>query len=277
MDSSLISIIILTVDRHNLLDHAIESVVTQTYTNWEIILVQDGDNEKIKTVVGKWLEKGTKIVHIERNTLGTYPNALNAGIRSAKGKYIAILDDDEFWISNSKLDKQIQLISSSSDIVVVGGYAQVIDEKGKFMYNYTRPIGYEDCLRNALFYNPIVHSTALYKKQSALEVGLYDETISRGQDWDFFLKLMKIGRVINIPEVLSTNRIWNGGTSTKHNSENTISYYKIITKHKNSYTKYYLSLIVFLIYYMYGILPEFIRANTYIYIAKLKKKYFVKF
>ena len=154
----LVSVVMTSYNRSKLINRAILSVINQSYQNWELIIVDDASTDNTPTILKEWTnkEKGIKVVINKKNLWRQYglsPN-LNKGIDLSKGKYIARLDDDDYWIDKDKIKKQVEFLENNPDYVVCGGGAIVEDGSGKEIFRYLKNEKDEDIRQRALFSNP---------------------------------------------------------------------------------------------------------------------------
>ena len=117
------SVIIPTYNREKLLKRAIDSIISQTYKNFELIIVDDGSIDHTEELVENY--KDDRIIYIYKEN-GGQNSALNKGIESAKGEYIGFCDSDDSWLSN-KLEKHIAKYNSDEDIKVVYDLTGIIE------------------------------------------------------------------------------------------------------------------------------------------------------
>jgi glycosyltransferase involved in cell wall biosynthesis len=110
-DNPIVSVIIPTYNREKLLPRAIKSVLSQTFQDFELIIVDDGSNDNTKEVVEKFKKKDNRVKYFYQKNSGP-ARARNLGIKNSKGDYIAFLDSDDEWLSE-KLEKQIKIIKKS--------------------------------------------------------------------------------------------------------------------------------------------------------------------
>ena len=123
----LVSVIIPTYNRPTYLKQTLDSVVNQTYNNIEIIVVDDGSpNEDTLRVCKKY----KTVTYLKIENSGGPAKPRNVGIKEAKGKYIAFLDDDDLWIA-TKIEQQVRILEEHNDFGLAHGYCQIIDENGK--------------------------------------------------------------------------------------------------------------------------------------------------
>ena len=117
--NELISVIMPAYNVEEYIEKSIDSVLQQTYTNWELIIINDGSMDNTKKIVENYLHIDMRIIYLEQENKGVSV-ARNKGIDSAKGKYIAFLDADDLWTKDA-LEKLYDLMKSDSDNKFVYG------------------------------------------------------------------------------------------------------------------------------------------------------------
>jgi glycosyltransferase involved in cell wall biosynthesis len=273
---SRVSVLMLTFNRPQFIGRAIQSVLNQTYQDWELIVVQDGNHKLTADILQEFQARDSRIRHFHREQPGNIANACNYGIAHARGEYIAILDDDDFWAVPEKLEKQVSFLDSNEDYAACGGGVTVVDEHGAATLSYLKQQQDADIRRNALFANPMAHSTTMFRKSTANSVGCYEESLAGFQDWDLWLKLGKVGKLYNFPEVFLCYTIWSGGGSFMQSRANTRSAVEIVRRQMSSYKGSYAALLMAYAYYGYARLPLAIRQRTFGWLSRLKKRVFAE-
>lgn len=186
----LISIIIPTHNRSNLLKNAIKSVVNQTYKDIEIIVIDDASTCNNKLVIDSF--KVPIIYHrFESNQGGNI--CRNKGVELASGNYIAFLDDDDTWDEN-KLQKQYKAMSENNiDLCYTGKNIITVDENLNELnrrYSYASPI-FENLKKSIMQKNFIgTTSSIMVKKDKFLEVGGFDINMPALQDYELYIRLI---------------------------------------------------------------------------------------
>jgi glycosyltransferase involved in cell wall biosynthesis len=184
-----VSVLLLTYNRPQFIGKAIESILAQQFQEWELLVVHDGPNQEIPVVMEEWRKRDNRILYFHREIPGNIAEASNFGLAQARGEYIAVLDDDDYWAAPDKLSKQVGFLDGHRDHCCCGGGVIVVDPSGREQMRYLKPEHDEQIKRRALMANPLAHSTTLYRRESALRTGGYDETLAGFQDWDLWLKL----------------------------------------------------------------------------------------
>ena len=271
MDPVRVSVITLTVNRPQYIVRAVESIRSQTVSDWELIVVHDGPNPQIEAILREWEKREPRLRYFHRLQGGNIAEAINFGIRQARGSYIAILDDDDYWRIPEKLSMQIRFLEEHPDYAGCGGGAVCVGQDNVETISYLKPEADDGIKARALLANPMIHSTALYRADAAWKAGLYDETLAGFQDWDFFLKLGQIGKLYNFPEYFLAYRIWEGGGSFEAQKRNTESALRIVRRHGKQYRGYAPALLLAWMYYAYARLPLILRKSTFPMLSRLKK------
>jgi glycosyltransferase involved in cell wall biosynthesis len=229
---SLISIIIPCYNDWQYVEKAVHSALNQTYGNKEIIVVDDGSNDKTKEVLKRLESKITKLITQENQGQST---ARNRGIEAANGDYILVLDSDDFF-EPTFCEKAITVFKNNLDSKLVSCQANLIFENNKT--TLFKPIG--GTVKNFLFSNAAL-GTSMFKKEDWNNCGRYDETMKKGfEDWEFFIRLLKVGGSAEIiQEPLYNYRKRNNSTTAKANTNKYELLNYIFTKHKELYISNY--------------------------------------
>lgn len=197
-----VSVIIPTYNRSWIVKRAIESVLGQTYNNFECIAIDDASTDDTQEVLKKYAAQDNRIqviLHsINRHACATR----NSGIKKAKGDFIAFLDDDDEWIS-TKLEKQMSLMMSSKPkIGLIYCWMDYYDLNGKLIREH-HPKLRGDIFREEMTNNKIGGTpTLLLRKDLINMVGLWDESLKIEEDDEWIARLCRYTHVDYVPEVL---------------------------------------------------------------------------
>ncbi|KKT89059.1 MAG: Glycosyl transferase family 2 [Candidatus Jorgensenbacteria bacterium GW2011_GWC1_48_8] len=198
-----VSVIITTYNRPESLKRAIKSVLNQDFKNFELIIVDDRSDAETGEAVASFKDSRINFIQNPKNLGGT--KSLNIGLKHAKGKYVCPLDDDDEWIDAQKLSKQLAFFKAHPDYLAVGTNAEVrlLNGAGELIkiVKTKNPLLNEEIHDRLIFTNLIAHVSSIYGREKALIVGGYDENLERGKDWDLFLKLGKLGKLANLPDI----------------------------------------------------------------------------
>jgi len=186
-DAPLVSVIIPTYNRPTLTIDAIESVRAQTYPSWELLVVDDGSTDDTLHVLGQLISD--RRVHLLSQTNRGQAAARNLGLKHARGDWIAFLDSDDLWLPN-KLSDQMSYIATHPDVDVLYGDLELVDLQGVPLDerpSITRHSG--RVWRHLLRDNFVPFSTAIVRANLLHQIGGFDETIRRADDYDMWLRL----------------------------------------------------------------------------------------
>lgn len=201
----MVTAIITTHNRLDLLKRAIDSVYAQTYPNIELIVVDDastdGTLEYCKNLPLQYI-----YIPKEESKGGNY--ARNQGIRAAKGEYVAFLDDDDYWLP-TKLEKQVALIESKDCELVHCGRRLEIIKGDRVTYRdlLPNPLEYGDMHKKILFSITTTTTNILVKRNALFEVGLFDENLRFWQEYELTIRLAQRKPFYFVNEALSAYRV----------------------------------------------------------------------
>jgi glycosyltransferase involved in cell wall biosynthesis len=273
--TAVVSIVLLAYKRPQYLGRAIGSAQRQTLQNWELIVVQDGDDAEVSRVIAGFAQNDRRIRHLRRLQPGNIADATNYALSEARTELIAILDDDDEWADDTKLALQVNFFRAHPDHVGCGGGVIVVNGAGEEMMRYGKPRTDEEIRRVALVANPIAHSSAMFRKAAAFRVGGYDATeLSDFQDWDFWLKLGQVGKLANLEPYLLRYTMWAQGASAARQRSTARSAIKILHRHKGRYPRFLSAWFMVYSYYIYAQLPYAVRQSIFLRASMAKKRLF---
>lgn len=261
----------LTYNRPQMIGRAIASVCSQSFSEWELIIVQDGDSLETERLLKEWLEKEERIRYFRRGTVGSIAQASNFGLAAARGEYVAILDDDDYWSDAEKLQRQVEFLDSNAEYVGCGGGYVVVDQENRERGKFLKPEKDGAIRERALLANPVVNSTALFRRLVNGEPAMYDLSMRQFADWDFWLTMGAKGKLYNFPMHLTHYALWDGGSSFKAQKENGRAALRIIHKHRHEYRGFAAALVLGWLYFGYACLPVGVRRLSYASLSALKK------
>lgn len=203
-------------DGERFLREAIESILNQTYRDFEFLIINDGSTDSSREIILSYKDPRIRLIDNEQNIGLT--RSLNKGIKLANGKYIARMDADDFSMPE-RLEKEIAFLETRPDYAVVGTFLKVMNEKSQVIYTIEKPI--EDAqIREFLQKdNCIGHGSTLIRNICLFDVGLYDESIEKSQDYDLWLRISEKYKIANIPECLYLWRSHEKNLSVTHSNE----------------------------------------------------------
>lgn len=207
MNSPKVSVVMSTFNAGKYLRNAIDSILNQTFKNFEFIVINDGSTDQSEQILATHKDKRIKIIKNEKN-IGL-SKSLNIGIKQSRAKFIARMDSDDISLPE-RLSKQINFMNRHPEISVLGSAYYEMDERGHIKTLYQ--VFIEDAqIKRILSFNTIMayipHPTVMFLKDALLDVGLYNEGLKTTQDKDLFIRLAAKGyKFANLSEPLLKKR-----------------------------------------------------------------------
>ena len=208
-----ITVIIPAYNAMVFLPETLESVLQQTWTDFEVLIVNDGSTDHIASWVSEAADPRVKLISQENKGLS---EARNTGINHAQGEYIAFLDADDLWES-TKLEKQIQCFETKPEIGLVYTWTQLVDETGK-------PTGvkYDSQLEGDVWQQILVGdivcsgSSAMVRRSCFDQVGVFDPNLSAAEDFDMWTRIAAHYPFAVVKEFLLNYRQHSSNMSRNH-------------------------------------------------------------
>ena len=195
--SPIVSIVIATCNRAELLQETISSILDQDYWQFELLVIADGSDTEAKEALTHFND--SRIIFVQPSASCTGPAKVrNYGINIAKGDYIAFCDDDDLWMHN-KLSKQMLVFENDKSISLVASNAKynTSELKSSYIYgnikNYLNALYFIGTRYKLALYNCLVLSSVIVKKEVLLEIGLFNEELDfqSHEDLDLWFRIAK--------------------------------------------------------------------------------------
>jgi glycosyltransferase involved in cell wall biosynthesis len=190
-----VSIIVPCYNQAQYLDEALQSIVEQTYTDWECFIVNDGSPDHTEEVARKWVAKDRRFIYTYKEN-GGVSSARNLGIETAKTEFILTLDADDKYEATF-LEKALTVLLNNPDIGIVSSW-------GRFFTNDKELQVFQSTAQSVsdfLFHNEINMGSSLFRKVCWEQVGGYDGNPANGyEDWEFYLRVCALGWKVHILE-----------------------------------------------------------------------------
>lgn len=237
-----VSVVIPTYNTAKYISEAIESVLAQTYKDFEIIVVDDGSTDNTKEVLQPCIEQ---IRYIYQGN-GGRASARNTGIKAARGRYVAFLDSDDMW-TPGKLEKQVDIMEGNENIDFLFGDKQRFSDDGttiissmfkKHHYDETffgDPLYVRDAHKKLLETSFIPTGTVIMRKECFDKSGLFDETIYT-EDYEFWLRIALFNNLAYSTQLWELERD-REGSGSKNLKAVYLSNIKILEKHEREFSE----------------------------------------
>lgn len=218
MNSPIVSVVIPTYNRREWLLEAIDSALAQTYSNLEVIVIDDGSTDGTGEALTRY---GERIGYLWQENQGESA-ARNRGIEMARGAYIALLDSDDVWETH-KLQRQVAVLEAEPEVGLAFCLATMIDQNGEALPGLMGTVSAQPeltfanlCLGNFVIAGG---STAVVRRDILKKIGGFDIQIQYGEDWDLWLRMILETKFVCIPEPLAKIRLHKGGQWRFPNAE----------------------------------------------------------
>lgn len=196
-----ISVLMSCYNAERWLKDAIESVLSQSFRDFEFIIVNDGSCDRTSAILHTYVSQDSRIVIIDKVNTGL-ADSLNHGINSARGRWIARVDADDLCMPE-RLIKQFNYASCNPNVVLLGSGFVEINESGSTIKTHNYPADHKQLVcrleQNRAFFP---HSSAFYRRDVVSLLGGYRSHIRRAQDWDLWLRLSERGQLRCLPDYL---------------------------------------------------------------------------
>ena len=196
----LVSVLLNCYNAQDTISRAIDSVLNQTYKNIELVIWDDGSKDKTLEIAKSFKDKRIKLFKNKSN-IGLGRSRLKA-IKVLNGDLISIIDSDDYYESK-KIEKQVLAFHKNQKISICTTWSKILDENFKKLYFFESSASSKILKKNLKFINIIPHSSIMYKKKIAMEVGWYSTNLEYSQDYNLTLKLINKGEIFIIKEFLT--------------------------------------------------------------------------
>ncbi len=196
-----ISVILCAYNGEDKVTRSIQSILSQTFKDFELIVIDDGSTDKTCDMIGNIQKNDARII-LESIPHGGLAKALNAGLARARGQYIARMDVDDVALSQ-RFQKQIRFLEQDQAVGVLGTGYEIMLPTGITRKPKVPLLIQDSDLKRALpKFNPFFHGSAMIRKALLDQVGGYDEKFLLTQDYDLWFRLSKLTKFSNLNEVL---------------------------------------------------------------------------
>ncbi|MGJ0363446.1 glycosyltransferase [Aliarcobacter cryaerophilus] len=202
--SELISVILPVYNGEKYLKEAIESILNQTYKDFEFIIINDGSKDSSLEIIKEYKKVDERIVAVSRENKGLIAT-LNEGIEKAKGKYIARMDQDDISLPN-RFEEQLKIMENDKEIVVCGSWINVFGENRK--EKISKYFQHDKQIKaNLIMSCCFAHPSVMMRRDAFVDNNIwYDENFKNAEDYHLWTQLAKVGKFYNIPKVLLNYR-----------------------------------------------------------------------
>lgn len=248
-----VSIITITYNRASYIKEAIDSVLNQSFKDFELIVLDDCSTDNTEEIVKSYFDE--KIKYFKNDKQLRIAASRNKAIDLCGGKYIAVLDSDDIWYDTEKLKKQIEFLENNKEYALVGTNAIFINDKGEEIKKSSVKIEDKEIRKSILLRNQFFHSSVLFSKDVFINLGNYDENLKIGEDYDLFLRIGQKYKFANLKDYSTKYRVHSGSICVSDKIKASNDTMKIIKKYRTNYPNFFFSLMksylrIFIAYFL---------------------------
>ena len=219
MIKPLISIVLPVFNGEKYLSLAIDSVIAQSYQNWELIIIDNESSDKTPHIITEYIKKDVRIKGLYCSQKGIVP-ALNTGLSHCSGPLVARIDADDIWLPE-KLETQKNAFNNDISLTLLGTSVEIINDKGEILtdrqaFNNGKPLGYKEVKQRLGRKNLFCHSSIMIRKEVIDVLGGYSDRFLHSEDYHLWLKITKQFKVEIFEEKLVKFRYHQHSISRKH-------------------------------------------------------------
>jgi len=202
-----VTVLMAVHDEQSFVGRAIESILSQSLTDFEFLIIDDGSEDQTPQILAEYAETDHRI-RVKRVSQQGLGACLAYGVSQSRGACIARMDGDDV-AHPERLQRQMDWLARHPEVAAVGAAARFIDEDGDLIGHRSPPLGH-DAITRQLFTGrggAMIHPSVVIRREALNQAGGYDPAYARTEDLDLFLRLGEVGRLANLPDVLTDFRL----------------------------------------------------------------------
>ena len=209
ISSPAISVLMSVHDEGKWVSQAIESILSQTYSDLEFIITDDGSVDNTYDILRRHHDLDDRIRIVRHTKCFGLAASLNEQIKLARGDFIARMDGDDI-AREDRFAKQVNFMNKNPGVGLLGSFCKEIDLEGREICLWRRPVNDPSLQRALLRFNPFIHSSVMLRREVFSIVGQYNPTCAYAQDYELWLRVAGHYSLANLPEPLMCLRVdWN--------------------------------------------------------------------
>ncbi len=219
MEKPKVSVIMSVYNGEEFLKDSILSVLNQIYKDFEFVIIDDASTDNSLEILKNFQKNDSRIKIINNKENLGLTKSLNKAILISSGEYIARLDAGDISLPE-RIEKQVAFLDNNKDVGLVGSWMYIINTKGETIDEIKYPTNNKEIKEDLIKYNPLVHSSIMFRRSVAHRVNFYDENYKYAQDYNFYFKLSPYTKFANLPmSLVKYRKMPNSITSTKNKKQ----------------------------------------------------------
>ncbi len=232
-----VTVLTSTYNGARFIDQAITSILSQTWTDFEFVIVNDASTDRTAEIIESFRDNRIRVLHNDVNAGVT--KSLNRGLAAARGNFVAIQDHDD--VSHpERLSRQVEFMAANTDVALAGTQARILNSKGRVCWRpgWSRPLNPEGIRFQSMFDNPFIHSSIMFRRDVIRdEFGGYDEKYVTGHDYDLLSRVAERHTVRNLAEVLFDYRVHDGALGKRYGTKHSALTKTVVKRNLCTYLK----------------------------------------
>ena len=200
----IVSVVMSVYNGERYLRESVESILNQTFTDFEFIIINDGSTDKTREILEEYAVKDKRVILVQQENMGL-TKSLNKGIALAKGKYIARQDADDVS-KPERFERQVNFMEDNLSVGLLGSLFEFIDEKGNMSGIRELPLEDKVLKERLPRINQFCHASVMIRKVALETVGVYRDFFKYAQDYDLWLRIAEEFEIKNLPDPLVSYR-----------------------------------------------------------------------
>jgi len=231
-----VSVIICTYNREELIKRSIKSVLSQSFTDFELIIIDDASDDKTKDVATSFND--SRIKYFKNDINRGISKSRNKGCQIAEGEYIAMLDSDDWWLNDDKLKRQVEYLESNPAVGLMGTGIVLYDKDNNFIKEEIFSGEDNKIRKKILSKNQFAQSSVVFRRDAYIAAGGYDESLTVCEDLDLWLKIGTKYQLANLEEAMTAYYVNPDGISKLDKKRLNKVTDQLIEKYKFDYPGY---------------------------------------
>lgn len=238
MENPLVSITLLSYNRDRYIAKSIDSILAQTYQNWELVIVDAGSTDNTDKIIKKYQALDNRIIYHKKDKKDGVAHDRNVSLGLCHGEYIAVLDSDDYWLAKNKLERQVDILLKNPKCVIVGTQVITVDQDDNILGKIINPESNDLIRESILMRNPFVHSSVMFRATACRQLGGYDQKVVIGEEYDLWLRMCKTGEGLNLSDEATAYRIHTGSACVSDRLGGALDTKKIVMRYGHDYPGY---------------------------------------
>lgn len=209
----LVSVIMPAYNAERYIAEAIQSILDQTYSRFELIIINDCSQDHTLDVVKRFALKDKRIKVFSNDENLKLSKSLNRGIRESRGKYIARMDADDVSLP-TRLEEQVIYMEEHPDVGILGAPMNIVNEKGDLIGKREYLKKDADIRKKIFYFSPFCHPVIMLRKSVLNKSGLYDHYYNPAEDYDLYFRVGKYSKFANLSVPLINYRVIENSMTT---------------------------------------------------------------